>query len=112
MNICQKHWDRLREALKERGLEKFGAKTSEDAFRNLVTDLEVRGIENDFDPLMGCNNMIAIEALGRIGLELLRPDESGKPPCPICMCCKLHEDWWIYGPADAMLKEAQDKGLI
>ncbi len=51
MKICQAHWDRLRAAIKERGLEHLVAKDGATAMMHAVTELEGREAENDFDPL-------------------------------------------------------------
>ena len=105
MNICQSHWDKLKAALKDRGLENFGAKTGEDAIRVLVTEIEGRSAENDFNPLLACNNMIWSKGLELMGFAAMNG-------CPICESVKAHEEWWISGPADAMLQEAIDLGLV
>jgi len=112
MKMCQDHWDRLKKALADRNLLQFGAKTEEEAKRSIVTDLEGRGAENEFDPLMSCWQMIYAEGLKRCGLELMSPKADGSERCPICESQRQYGEWWINGPADAMLKEAQDKGLL
>lgn len=112
MKICQQHWDALRKALADRGLERFGAKTGQEAVRALVTELEGRGDENDFDPLMACNNMIFAEGLKRCGLVLMQVKEDGTHYCPICESQRQYGEWWINGAADAMLEEAKKRGLV
>lgn len=108
MQICQKHWDRLRKALDDRGIGHLGAKSGEDAMRNIVTELEGRGAENDYDPLMDCNCMISSQGLQVIGLKLLQSVEI----CPICEAMQQCEEWWINGPSDAALMTAKEKGLV
>lgn len=112
MQICQPHWNAIRDALKKRGIDHLGAKNSEEAIAAIVTDLEGRGAENEFDPLMGCNNMIFAEGLKRCGLRLMQSKEDGTQYCPICESMKEYELWWIEGPAEAMLTEAKEKGLV
>jgi hypothetical protein len=55
------------------------------------------------------------------GLYLMTAKEDGTMHCPICeaVAHKPHdaevqwvEDYWIQGPADATLKECQDRGLV
>src|SRR5262245_17066637 len=113
MRICQKHWDRLRKKLDELGIGHLGAKNSEDAIRAIVTDLDCRAAENDFDPLIACNNMIFNQGLKVCGLALMNPDGPNDGHyCPICKSVELYEYDWINGPAEAMLKDAKDKGLV
>lgn len=112
MRMCQPHWNALRKAIDDRGLGSFGAKSPEEAKRSIVTELEGRGAENDFDPLLTCNNMIWAEGLKRCGLVLMTPNEDGSERCPICEAQKQYGEWWIQGPADAMLREARQKKLV
>ena len=112
MKICSAHWERIREAIKARGLDHLGAKSGPEAMKNVVTELEGREAENDFDPLMSCNNMIWNQGLKVCGLRLMAPSESGQESCPICESVKLYEQDWIDGPADAVLKMAKEKGLV
>lgn len=108
MRICQQHWDRLRAKLNELGIGHLGAKNGQDAMRNIVTELEGRGIENDYDPLMDCNNMIFAQGLRIVGLSLMAHNEG----CPICEAMKLYEQDWIDGPAAAALKYCEEQKLI
>lgn len=126
MRICQKHWDALRAALDARGIGHLGAKTDDDARRAIVTELEGRRDENDFDPLMSANWMIFSKALELGGLAAMGLNEHGEQYCPVCLalkCCKVGgedgfrdlahvESHWIDGPADAMLAVAKEKGLV
>lgn len=111
MRICLAHWDRLKKAIDDRGLGHLVG-TSHDAHRKIVTELEGRGAENDLDPLLVCNNMIWAEGLKVCGLELMSPKEDGSERCPICEVMRHILDEWINGPADAVLKDAQEKGLV
>jgi len=110
--MCQDHWDRLRKALDDRGIGHFGAKNADDAKRTIITQLEGRDDECEFDPLMACWQMIYAEGMKRCGLELMQPNADGSEKCPICESQRQYGEWWINGPADAMLKEAKDKGLV
>lgn len=108
MKICQPHWDRLKAKLDELKIGHLGAKSGEEAMKNIVTELEGRGDENDYDPLMDCNNMISSQGLNVVGLSLLAETDR----CPICESVKLYEEDWINGPAMAALSHCQEKGLI
>lgn len=112
MKICQPHWGKLREAIKTRGLDHLGAQTGEEAVRAAVTELEGRGAENDFDPLMTCNNMIFAKALEMLGLEIMMQKADGSEPCPICEAVRAFESGWTEGPAGAVLLMAKEKGLV
>lgn len=94
-------------------MEHLGAKSGEQAAAAMVTELEGRAAENDFDPLMGAHNMIWSKGLEVCGLGLMREDGPNEGHyCPVCKAMEMYEDWWIEGPADAMLKEAKDKNLL
>ncbi len=110
MEICKRHWDALRQAIADRGLEHLGAKSGRDAMRNIITELEGREAENDFDPLMTAHNMIWNMSLEVCGLELMAGDEQQQ--CPICNALQKYEAWWIEGPANAVKTLAQEKGLV
>lgn len=119
MRICQDHWNKIRAAIKERGIDHLGAKTGEKAVEDIKTQIE--GRPTDYDPLMSCNWMIHSKALEMGGLYLMTAKEDGTPHCPICEAIahkpddaevQWVEDYWIKGPVDAALKECQDRGLV
>lgn len=112
MQICSEHWSAIRKAVDDRGMGHLGAKNGQEAMAAIVTELEGRAAENDFDPLMGCANSVMTMGLKVCGLSLMVTKEDGSQPCPICEAMKLYRDWWINGPADAMLQEAKEKGLV
>jgi hypothetical protein len=119
MRICKEHWAKIRAAIKERDIAHLGAKSGEEAMEDVKADLD--GRERDYDPLMDCNWMINGRALTEGGLYLMTAKEDGSHFCPICEAIahkpadaevQWVEDYWIQGPADAALKECQDKGLV
>lgn len=113
MRICQKHWEQLRKAISDRGMDHLGAKNGQEAMRAMITDLEGRAAENDFDPLMGAHNMIWSKGLEVRGLALMNNDgPNDGHHCPICVALEQYESWWIEGPANAMQEEAKKLGLI
>lgn len=107
MNWCQPHWDKLREAIAERGLSKFGAQTGEQAAADLAAQVE--GKETDFDPLMGSWMQINQQMLRDVGARALMQ-------CPLCILVEDGQphlvDNWINGVTDSALKYALEQGLI
>jgi hypothetical protein len=113
MKMCQPHWDALRKAVADRGMGHLGAKSGAEAIVHMVTEIEGRAAENDYDPLMSCHNMIMSAAVGIVGLDLMKPPG---PNCPVCMVMDAaraaQEREFINGPADAALAECKKLGLI
>lgn len=119
MKICSDHWEKLRVAIDERGLSRLVAQSGEQAMENIKEELE--GGDPPYDPLMACNNMIWAEGLRLGGLYLMSQKEDGSQYCPICeallhklddVSVELFEDYWIKGPADAVLRHCREQGLI
>lgn len=120
MKICEPHWDKLRTAIKDRGIDHLGAKNGKDAVDNVAEELQ--GGQPDYDPTMACNMMIWNQALKMGGLYLMGQKEDGSEYCPICeaiahmspppgMTKEQQERSWIDGPADAALDECRKRGL-
>lgn len=121
MRMCAPHWEKLRAAIKARGIDHIGAKNSVEAHANMVAELE--GQSSNYDPLMSCHWMITNQALRMGGLYLMTQKEDGSEYCPICEAL-LHmtpsegttkeqqEKSWIDGPADAALEECRKLGLV
>jgi hypothetical protein len=82
MNMCQQHWDRLREKIAERGLSELIAADGEIAAAQVADQLQ-RGESSpaNFDPLMG-----AFWAIGSNVMATLGPNAlylvSGGPDAP------------------------------
>lgn len=120
MNLCEKHWEELKQAIKDRGLYHLVAKSPEEATQNAVDSLE--GKEPPFDPLMSASNMIFSHALDAVGFDVMRPEEGAdKPPCPICHMLKVCScgrgdgcdiNNWIKYAADGALQYAREKQLV
>jgi hypothetical protein len=112
MKFCQPHWDKLRAALKERGVDHLGAKTGEQAIADMSADFD--GREREYDPLMDCHWMITNRALESGGLYLMGAKEDGSQYCPVCEA-EAHGvpvDSWINGAADAGLAHCRELGLV
>lgn len=86
MKICQKHWDKLRKEIDDKGLSHLIAKNGKDAIKNIVEG------EPSYDPLMAANMMIWERAIKSYGLEIMNR-EDGKC-CPIC----FDQEIWIGKP--------------
>lgn len=111
MNICQPHWDRLKQAIYSRGLNDFIAADGKEIIRQVVKSVnnpDTLALE-DFDPLLAANNMISSFAMQHAGLSMLVPDaQTGKLPCPLCLVAGPHDQNWIDGACDQaaeMVKE-------
>jgi hypothetical protein len=119
MKMCQKHWDMLRDAIKDRGLAHMVASNGREAAARLAKP-DADG--SDFDPLMAAFMMISGRAIEDGGLYLLKGDY-----CPVCEVMEYHpkncketpvctgetlEKLWIDGPADAVRTYAEEHGLL
>lgn len=135
MNICQDHWDRLREKMKERGLENIGAMSPEVAVVQLIDQVEKDEVtKTNFDPLMsayfaiGANAMETISWAGGNPLYLITageeepcelPGGEGRtwPKCSLCYLNMAHEltcsgcDLPKINGFDYMLDRAADDSL-
>lgn len=116
MNMCQVHWDKLREAIRSRGLYRFVAPDGAVAAR--------RAVDGAFDPLMNAGMAIFTHAMDKVGLHLMAPGGDGTPPCPLCFLkaqcpdtahpkgeCPYFETW-IDRAADDQFEEAKQRGLV
>ena len=121
MEICKDHWEKVRQAIADRGMDHLGARGGEQALENIKAELE--GEETPFDPYMTVNMMIWNRALQMGGLYLMELREDGSHYCPVCEALlhmeppegKTKEDqerFWIDGPVNAALEEAREKGAI
>lgn len=113
MNWCKPHWQQLRQAIIDRGLDGFGAQDGAAAAAEIRSQLE--GNDEKFDPLMGSWSRInsymaeSLSSQGRAG-ELLALR------CPLCI---LVEDGqpelvagWVNGVTDQAKHYAIEQGLL
>ncbi len=123
MKPCQKHWEKLKAAIRSRGLWHLVAADGKAAMENVETDLRGRADDRNYDPLMACFFMITSRALDMGGLYLMTGDF-----CPVCEALKHRigvpdengspcteegeESYWIDGPADAAMRHCQEIGLV
>lgn len=113
MNWCQRHWDLLLQAVKDRGLDGFGAQTGKELTEEIQSELE--GDKERFDPVFGCWNRINMYMM-----ESLRNQDRGGEilllKCPLCI---LEEDGqphlvgnWINGCVNNAYHYAVETGIL
>jgi hypothetical protein len=129
MRFCQAHWEKMREAVRERGLEAYVASGEEEAARRTTTALLDPDNERAaFDPLLEAhwaivNNLMQMTPLGLSlmmgdGCPLCEantarhealPNGCGQPDCPDPVTCagSSFYDWMIARAADDMVEKAQ-----
>ena len=110
MRMCMPHWNALKAAISLRGLDSLVAKDGKEVVKRMISD--------KFEPLMFAHNMIIMRCIDEIGLHLLTPKDDSSDYCPLCAikhdpekCCEPNCTW-IEGASDAVLIEAQKRGLI
>lgn len=119
--MCQPHWEKIRAAIKERGLDHLGASSGLEAIERLNDELAGRATPDTYDPLMNANNMIWSRALEMGGLYLMGQKEDGSQYCPLCEVdanSPAREDGrpeaehWIEGCTNSVLNHCRDLGLV
>lgn len=117
MQFCKEHWERLREAINNKGLGHLVSNSGKELFER--TTKELHGGVSIPDPLFMAHNMIISAALNDGGLEIMMPDENGNKKCPLCEVKKnpvddtenLDEEW-IEGSTQDVLDYYQKQGII
>lgn len=102
MNWCKPHWDKLRAAIKEKGLENMVATNGKDAIERFAND--------KYEPLL--------DSWGRINNAVLHsPALNGR--ILVCPCCILEMDGqpelvdkWIDGATTDSMNYAISKGYV
>ena len=90
--MCQKHWDELRKAIKEKGMEHLVSKDAKKAVDRLKKQLGKQPVIND--PLMEAHNAIVSAAIKQGGVYLLGEDENGNIEVFDLSHSKLFEQSW------------------
>lgn len=118
MKFCQPHWDELREAILDHGLGHLIAANGREAASRTKAELEGKATVADFDPLIAAHNMIWKRALQTLGLGIMVGDL-----CPVCELLKVtppppaghryatNDEYFIQGPADAVLETCKEMGI-
>lgn len=110
MRFCQGHWNKLREAIADRGLDGLVARGGAEAVERSASELETGTTPANFDPLMAAHWAIAnnasrlVEQAGGNPLYLLTGGaedpvtgygaaHEGRtwPRCPLCYINMVHE---------------------
>jgi hypothetical protein len=107
MKICESHWEKLRAAIKVRGIYDLVSDSGEEAIKRTVEVINGVDTVENFDPLLSANYMICGNALSAGGLYLMGVDESGKHYCPLCEAEKHQFTNWIDKAADAAAAHAK-----
>lgn len=115
LEMCSLHWDKCKEAIRQRGLWHLVSIDGEEVMEKLKDRIE-NGEESQrssYDPLVDLNIMLTSEALRCGGLYLMSPEEDF---CPLCEAEKHTEDSemgqiWIDGASDAIFDYCKEKGL-
>jgi hypothetical protein len=115
MKLCTPHWEELRTAVRDRGLEPFVSRSGEEAARKLAN-----GPPRDrasFDPLLRANIAIVEHVVGAAG-PVKAAEWSATDACPICYfsdhcdVCREHSARWITLATDEQLALAKVLGLV
>lgn len=118
MKYCDKHWEKTRDAIKERGLWHLVGRSGEEAVDRLIAEAQGTATDATFDPLLAVCNMVYGKAVELGGLWML----TGEDKCPVCTAmlpqCRAEntpeemERFWIDGPCDSILTYCTEKGLV
>jgi len=110
MQMCQTHWNKLREAINGAGMEHLVASDGKACIENLKDELkEKKKTKGNFDPLMSANLAIMNNALAGGGFYLM----TGAY-CPLCEFQKyggFPKEWIDNATRDA-LKTARRMELV
>lgn len=84
MKFCTDHWDKLREAIKSRGLWHLVAKDGQELLECIKADLDNKQDNKYYDPLASATWMIYGNAMKYGGLYLMSTKPDGSYYCPLC----------------------------
>jgi hypothetical protein len=91
LSLCENHWQRLKQAIDDRGLSHLVAKNGQEAARRTAASTveNVPSVAN-FDPLMSSYLMIIHHSIEASGLEVLQvPEDESR--CAICFLKEEHK---------------------
>jgi len=111
MKFCQDHWNKLKQAIEERGLMHLVAPDSQTAMENIKEELAGTNTIENYDPLMNATHMIYGRAIECGGLYLMTGDF-----CPLCELEKYtqkgEDQVWINGCCDSILEYCRENRLV
>src|SRR5665213_407481 len=103
MQICKSHWDKLKQAIADRGLSHLISKDGTEAVERTIKQLDGKDDpKRDYDPLLAANYAIWENAIKCAGLGMMFGDI-----CPLCDMDRAKypetSDDWIKYAADGQL---------
>ena len=117
MKFCDKHWDTLKTAMRDRGLWHLVSKTDDEArvTFDLMAKAHIDGaLPVSYDPLLDVADAMSQVAVRRYGLEIIGLTDDGCHVCPVCVTearDKMGESI-LHGFADGARKFCLDVGYL
>lgn len=93
MQMCLKHWEDLKGAIKARGLWDMVSDTGQEVMAKMKAGMDT---PEKFDPLMGAHMLLVKNAIGCFGIGVMTVDENGQDRCPVCVAeaePQITENW-------------------
>lgn len=122
-SFCMPHWNMLRRAVRDRGMDHLVAPSGEEAARAAAAQLEGTDTVEDWDPLMAAHWAIMSKVLQAVGLAGL-----AEVFCPLCAVQESFDavsetddfkperhhnaQQWVDSCTDAMLDYAREQKLM
>lgn len=92
MKMCKDHWERLKQAIDDRGLSGFISSDGGAAVKSMVSQADEGITVDNFDPLMGAHNAILMTTIEVVGLAVMATDGPDDGHwCPLCYLNQAHE---------------------
>lgn len=108
MQICLPHYDKLKTAIKVRGMWDMVGGSKQAMADKFTAAIDGPKEVEHFDPLLAANNMIWSVGMKCFGLGLMQPDEHGNHRCPVCEAEKRGAMDWIEKAASEAERLAQN----
>ena len=121
MQICDKHWQMVRNKIDEHGMAHLVCQSAEAANDVIRDAVDNGGTFQRYDPLLACNIMLIEAAVQCGGLGLLAIQSDGSVVCPVCEAMKhcgenespeSMEEEWTEGPVLRALDQCRERGLV
>lgn len=108
MKMCDEHYEKLKEAVRVKGMWHLVSKSGAEAVRRINSPV--------FDPLLDCCLRIYTNAVRSAGLYILEFDKEGGEYCPLCELDKYgkeqNSDDWINQATDDVLYYCAKENLL
>lgn len=128
MQMCNKHWEQLKQTIDNNGLSKLISKDVDEATESTIKTIQGNATIEDYDPLMTAYFEICSQAISILGISVLIDEKT----CPICTplevindhlknCinkdCFVHNNLkyvnsWIEAAVNVQLNYARDNKLV